>query len=290
MKNKSKVIRYLEPYLYLLPGILITGIFIYSPFVKTIVGSLFSVDMFGQLKEFRGLDNYVKLFSNANFYQSLGQTFMHTIIFVPVSIFIGFVLALIANEKSRFHRLYEVLFSLSMTVSISIASQIFKMMYNPSYGMIEKVFSLSLEWLTDPKYAMVAVTIITIWVNIGFNYIYLSAAIKNVPTDILESAEIDGANYVVKVTKFIVPLISPSLFYLVVTSIITGFTMITPVLILTQGGPSKTTETLLYSMYSYAYTNSNYGTAYAYGMIVFLLVAMIVGLNFLYEKKKVFYG
>ena len=137
---------------------------------------------------------------------------------------------------------------------------------------------------------MLAITIITIWVNVGFNYIYLSAAIKNVPDDVMESAEIDGANYFTKVRKFILPLISPSMFYLIVTSIITGLTMITPVLILTKGGPSKATETLLYSMYTYAYTNSNYGTAYAYGMVVFLLVAVIVGLNFLYEKKSVFYG
>lgn len=288
--KKKKILKYAEPYLYLLPGLIVIIAFIYSPFVKTIVGSTFKVDMFGQLKEFCGFDNYIKLFTNESFYQSLGQTFLHTVIFVPISILIGFVLALIADKKSRFHRIYEVLFCLSMTVSISIACQIFRMMYNPSYGMIKKIFGISVEWLTDSQFAMLAITIITIWVNVGFNYIYLSAAIKNVPDDVMESAEIDGANYFVKVRKFILPLISPSMFYLIVTSIITGLTMITPVLILTKGGPSKATETLLYSMYTYAYTNSNYGTAYAYGMVVFLLVAVIVGINFLYEKKSVFYG
>lgn len=288
--KKKKIFKYAEPYLYLLPGLIVIIAFIYSPFVKTIVGSTFKVDMFGQLKEFCGFDNYIKLFTNESFYQSLGQTFLHTVIFVPVSILIGFVLALIADKKSRFHRVYEVLFCLSMTVSISIACQIFRMMYNPSYGMIKKIFGISVEWLTDSQFAMLAITIITIWVNVGFNYIYLSAAIKNVPDDVMESAEIDGANYFIKVRKFILPLISPSMFYLIVTSIITGLTMITPVLILTKGGPSKATETLLYSMYTYAYTNSNYGAAYAYGMVVFVLVAVIVGLNFLYEKKSVFYG
>ena len=267
MRKKKKVVRRIEPYLYLLPGLIVIIAFIYSPFVKTIVGSTYKVDMFGQLKEFCGLDNYVKPFTNESFYKALGQTFLHTVIFVPFSILIGFVLALIADKKSRFHRVYEVLFCLSMTVSISIACQIFRMMYNPSYGMIKKIFGISVEWLTDSQFAMLAITIITIWVNIGFNYIYLSAAIKNVPDDVMESAEIDGANYFTKVRKFILPLISPSMFYLIVTSIITGLTMITPVLILTKGGPSKATETLLYSMYTYAYTNSNYGTAYAYGMV-----------------------
>lgn len=181
MSKKKKIMRRVEPYLYLLPGLIVIIAFIYSPFIKTIVGSTFKVDMFGQLREFCGLDNYVKLFTNDSFYQALGQTFLHTVIFVPFSILIGFVLALIADKKSRFHRIYEVLFCLSMTVSISIACQIFRMMYNPSYGMIKKIFGISVEWLTDSQFAMLAITIITIWVNVGFNYIYLSAAIKNVP-------------------------------------------------------------------------------------------------------------
>ncbi len=129
MRKKKKVVRRIEPYLYLLPGLIVIIAFIYSPFVKTIVGSTYKVDMFGQLKEFCGLDNYVKLFTNESFYKALGQTFLHTVIFVPFSILIGFVLALIADKKSRFHRVYEVLFCLSMTVSISIACQIFRMMY-----------------------------------------------------------------------------------------------------------------------------------------------------------------
>ena len=128
MRKKKKVVRRIEPYLYLLPGLIVIIAFIYSPFVKTIVGSTYKVDMFGQLKEFCGLDNYVKLFTNESFYKALGQTFLHTVIFVPFSILIGFVLALIADKKSRFHRVYEVLFCLSMTVSISIACQIFRMM------------------------------------------------------------------------------------------------------------------------------------------------------------------
>lgn len=290
MRRKKTLLQTLEPYFYLLPTILIILLFVYSPFIKTIVGSFFKIDIYGEMKEFVGLTNYVKLVTNPSFYQSLAQTFLHTIIFVPLSIGLGLILALIADKQSRFKRIYEVLFCLSMTVSISIACQIFKMMYNPAFGLVNKIFGLNIEWLTDKHFALLAITLITVWTNIGFNFIYLSAAIKNVPDDVLESAEIDGAGVLKKIWYFTIPMISPSLFYLLITSTITGLTMITPVLILTMGGPNKSTETLIYSMYSLAYTNSNYSMAYAYGMIVFIIVAIMVGINFLFEKKSVFYG
>lgn len=289
-RGKKTRLRIIEPYLYLLPTLFIMMLFVYSPFIKTIIGSFFKIDIYGGRKGFVCLANYMKLVTNQSFYQSLAQTFIHTLIFVPLSIGIGLILALVADKQSRFKRIYEVLFCLSMTVSISISCQIFKMMYNPSFGLINKIFGLHIEWLTDKRYALLAITLITVWTNIGFNFIYLSAAIKNVPGDVLESAQIDGAGLLKKICHITIPMISPSLFYLLIISTITGLTMITPVLILTLGGPNRTTETLLYSMYSLAYSNSNYSMAYAYGMVVFMIVAIMVGINFRFEKKSVFYG
>jgi sn-glycerol 3-phosphate transport system permease protein len=278
-----------EPYLYLIPALTIVILFVYYPFVKTIISSFFKVDIYGNLKEFVAFNNYLKLFSNQNFYRAFSQTLLHTLMYVPISIFIGLGLAFVSNQKSHFSRVYETLFTLSMAISVSIACQIFRMIYNPSYGLLAKTFGINIAWLTNKQYALFAVTFILIWIQIGFNYIYLSASLKNIPEDIIESANIDGAGFFRKLFHIYIPMISSSLFYLIVTSIITGLTMITPVLILTEGGPQRSTQTMIYNMYVYAYNNSNYAMAYTYGVVVFFLVAIIVAINFSFERKSVFY-
>ncbi|MBR8701626.1 sn-glycerol-3-phosphate transport system permease protein UgpA [Fusobacterium sp. DD29] len=280
----------MEPYLYVFPALFILIVFVYYPFFLTIIGSMFKVNIYGELKDFIFLKNYSYLLTDGNFYKALWQTLYHTIVYVVLSVGISLFLAIIADKKSRFYRIYRVLYSLTMIISVSIAAQLFRFLYSPAVGPINKIFGLDINWLVDRRFAMLALTLIMVWITIGFNYIYLSAAIKNVPADILESAEIDGATTLQKIYKFIIPLISPSLFFLIVTGLITGLTMITPVLILTEGGPDNTTTTLIYSMYNFAFNKSNYSVAYAYGVIVFIIVAVVVAFNFMYEKKKVFYG
>ena len=199
------------------------------------------------------------------------------------------LLALISDKKSRFSRIYETLFCLSMAVSTAVAGKIFQMLFNPSLGIINSVFGLSISWLTDKTYALPALTVILIWTELGFSYIYLTAAIRNLPADVLESADVEGAGRLQKTWKIILPLISPSLFYLFCTLSVSSMIMVRLVLILTQGGPAGSTETLIYRMYNMAYNNSNYSSAYALGVVVFVMVLGLMILNFRMEKRSVFY-
>lgn len=286
MKKTTKKI---EPYLFLLPALVLLGAFVYYPFGKTVIGSFFLVDRYGDLSKFIGLKNYIRLFSDEGFYRALANTLKHLVMMVPSTIGLSLVLALISDKKSRFSRIYETLFCLSMAVSTAVAGKIFQMLFNPSLGIVNSLFGLDISWLTDKRYALPALTVILIWTELGFSYIYLTAAIRNLPEDVLESADVEGAGRLQKVFKIILPLISPSLFYLFCTLSVSSMIMVRLVLILTQGGPAGSTETLIYRMYNMAYNNSNYSSAYALGVVVFVMVLVLMFLNFRMEKRSVFY-
>lgn len=285
----KKLTKKIEPYLFLLPALALLGAFVYYPFGKTVIGSFFLVDRYGDFSTFIGLKNYIRLFSDEGFYQALFNTLKHLVMMVPSTIGLSLVLALISDKKSRFSRIYETLFCLSMAVSTAVAGKIFQMLFNPSLGIINSLFGLDISWLTDKRYALPALTVILIWTELGFSYIYLTAAIRNLPEDVLESADVEGAGRLQKIWKIVLPLISPSLFYLFCTLSVSSMIMVRLVLILTQGGPAGSTETLIYRMYNMAYNNSNYSSAYALGVVVFVMVLALMFLNFRMEKRSVFY-
>ena len=285
----KKFTKKIEPYLFLLPALILLGLFVYYPFGKTVIGSFFLIDRYGKFSSFAGLKNYIRLFSDEGFYRALFNTLKHLVMMVPSTIGLSLLLALISDKKSRFSRIYETLFCLSMAVSTAVAGKIFQMLFNPSLGIINSVFGLNISWLTDKTYALPALTVILIWTELGFSYIYLTAAIRNLPADVLESADVEGASWMQKIWKIVLPLISPSLFYLFCTLSVSSMIMVRLVLILTQGGPAGSTETLIYRMYNLAYNNSNYSSAYALGVVVFVMVLGLMILNFWMEKRSVFY-
>jgi len=247
------------------------------------------VDRYGDFSKFTGLKNYIRLFSDEGFYRALFNTLKHLVMMVPSTIGLSLLLALFSDKKSRFSRIYETLFCLSMAVSTAVAGKIFQMLFNPSLGIINSVLGLDISWLTDKRYALPALTVILVWTELGFSYIYLTAAIRNLPEDVLESADVEGASRLQKVWRIVLPLISPSLFYLFCTLSVSSMIMVRLVLILTQGGPAGSTETLIYRMYNLAYNNSNYSSAYALGVVVFVMVLGLMVLNFWMEKRSVFY-
>lgn len=163
------------------------------------------------------------------------------------------------------------------------------MLLNPSLGIVNSILGLDISWLTDKRYALPELTAVLVWTELGFSYIYLTAAIRNLPEDVLESADVEGASWMQKIWKIVLPLISPSLFYLFCTLSVSSMIMVRLVLILTQGGPAGSTETLIYRMYNLAYNNSNYSSAYALGVVVFVMVLGLMVLNFWMEKRSVFY-
>lgn len=283
----------IEPWLYLLPAIIFFVIFTYYPFIKTVYSSFFVVNSMGVIRRFAGLTNYIKVLQSPSFGTAIGNTFIYVILAAPLSIVIALVLALIANKPRRMSPLYETMFAVTMAMSMSVSAMIFKLAYNPTIGILNQVLGTNINWLNDKKYAMLAIGIISTWMNIGYNFIFLLAAVRQIPQEILESSALDGVNPLRKTISIILPLISPTTFYLICTSLAKSMMMSGLVLIFTNSAALNTTaniDTLISYMYKQSVNNLNYNDGYAIAIIAFLITGILMLISFRFEKKGVHYN
>lgn len=169
-KKKKKLTRYIEPFLYLVPAFIFFIGFTYYPFAKTVFSSFFMVDSMGKIKEFVGLENFINVLTNPAFLQSIKNTLIYVVLSSPLAILIALVLAMIANRKKKLSPVYEMLFAITMAVSMSVAAMIFQLMYNPTIGILNYLLGTNINWLNDKKISMVAVSLIAVWMNIGYNF------------------------------------------------------------------------------------------------------------------------
>lgn len=285
MGKSRRVIKKVEPYIYLLPALVYFGIFFFYPFIKTVISTFFSVNANGQIQHFVGLSNYGQVIQDTLFQKSIVNTCIYVVMASPLAIIIALILAILANKKTRASSIYETMFSLTMAMSLSVTAMIFKIMYNPNIGIIDKLIGTKINWLNDPKYAMISISFISVWINIGYNFLFLLSAIRNVPEDVLESAYMDGVNIFQKVKNIILPMISPTVFFLICNSLAKNIIMAGLPIILTDGGPNGSTTTMIYYMYKQAFGNMNYNSAYAAAVLTFIFTSIAMGISFAFEKK-----
>jgi len=291
---KKRAFHFIEPYLYLLPAFSMLLLFTYYPFVQNAILSLFTVNKFREIKEFAGLANYVRVLTDEKFLRAMGNTFIYVFTTVPISIVFGFALALLARRHHRISIAYEALFALSMAVSASVIAMIFQLAYNPSMGIINKLSGISVSWLTDPKTALLSLIIVQIWSNIGYNFIFLFSALRGLSDEVLESAQVDGAVGIKLLGEILIPLVSPTLLFLLVKDIAYAMTTASLTLILTTnngatGQPNGATETIMSYIYGKAIIGTNYNAAFAATMVGFILAAIMMVFSLILDKKKVNY-
>lgn len=289
--ERRKLRNYLEAYLYLLSAFVLLIIFIYYPFLVSVFKSFFLTNSFAEIREFVGFDNYMDLFANNSFRKSILNTFKFTLFSVPISILISFFMAMLAAKTRRMSPLYEVFYSIPMAMSSSVSAMIFKIIFNQNVGIVNKVLNLHINWLDDISTAMWVLIIISIWMHLGYNYLFILSAVRGLPQSVLESAELDGANAFTRAYKIILPLVSPTVFFLLCNSLASALTMSNLSLILTpQGGPGKTTETMISFMYKASAQSSNYNLAFPAAVISFIIAVMAIIATFAYERKGVYYN
>lgn len=287
---KGSVLSAMEPYFYLLPSLLVFGLFMYYPFFKTIYISLGLTDSHGTMIKFVGLKNYFETIASSDFINSLIVTIKYVIITVIPSITIGLVLALLANKKIKGSGIYKVMFSLPMSVSSSAAAIIWMIIFHPTIGVLNVILKTSIGWLIDPKYALVSVAAVTVWMNLGVNFIFILSGLKNVPEELVESASIDGAGYFKKLFRILLPIISPTLFFVIFINIMNAFQAFGQVNIMTGGGPGNATNVLVFSIYREAFFNGRFDSACVQSILLFIMMLGITLLQFRFEKKGVHYS
>ena len=288
-RKKTTLFHKIEPVLYLAPAFIVLGIFVYFPFFKTIIESFFLLNSMGEVREFIGFENYINIFSNSKFIQSIFNSIKFAIFTVPFTVGLSFILAMMAAKKRPASPVYETLFSLPMAMSTSVAAMIFELMFSPTLGIVNSITGLNIKWLSDRNTAMWVLIVIQVWMNLGYNFLFILAAIRGMSKEVTESARLDGANAWQQAVSIVMPLISPTLFFLLCNSLAKMLMMSNLTLILTQGGPQGSTETMISYMYKQTTENANYNNAYASAVIAFLITMVATIITFIFEKKGVNY-
>lgn len=285
MKKEQKLIGIL----FSIPSLVILITFYIFPLMKTILYSLSFTDAKGQIVEFAGIENFYELFTDSTFHESILVTLKFSFITVLFSMIISLFLAIICNEKLKGIKLFRVIFSSSMGVSVSASSSIVLFLFHPSVGLINDILGLfgvlPINWFTNSAYAIWAISFATIWMNIGFGFLVLTAGLQNISQEIDESCEIDGVDYFTKLFKVTIPLLSPSLFYLLITTTLKAFQSFGQVDMLTGGGPANSTNFIVYSIYKTAFSNYRFDYASAKGLFLLLLITVIMMIKFKLERK-----
>jgi ABC-type sugar transport system permease subunit len=292
-KNKKEWILFGEGLLYLFPALIILGVFLFYPMLKTLYYSFFLTSTRGLTIEFLGFENYIELFKSISFLKSMKATFLFVLYTVPAGILTALFLAVIANEKVKGIEFFRVIFSSTLGVSVAAGATIWLFLFHPSIGLFNNILNVlgvgSVAWLTSSSWALFSVSVTTIWMSVGFNFIILLGGLQNISEELYESARIDGAGYWAQLFKITIPMLSPTLFFVIVVTLINSFQTFGQIDILTGGGPAEATNLIVYSIYKDAFIYTKFGYASAQAIILFVVVLIFTTIQFKVGEKKVHY-
>lgn len=283
MQTKRRVP--LAPYLYILPSLLLFGLFVFYPFVRTLALSFFSTDQGGAASFWVGLDNYRNLIASKDFLFSLRVTLEFAVKVVFGSMALGLVTAILANEAVPLRPLFRTVYAMPLAVSSACITVICIFILNPTMGILNYLVGGQTRWLSDVHTALNAVAAVTIWLYIGINYIFLIGALQMVDASLYESAQIDGAGFFRKHLHITLPGISPTLFFLMIVNVLNSFQSYAQVNLMTQGGPGKFTRVIVYQIYLEAFQYNRFGAAAAQSVVLFLVMLVLTLAQFRLERK-----
>jgi len=294
-KKPSKLGKMIEGYLYLAPTFIILTIFVFIPIVTSFNLSLNRIAPFGSEMLFVGFENYTRLLTDPDYWNVLRVSLLFTLGTVPLGIILAVGLAIALSyplkHLSWFHRL---LIFLPIVISSAVTGVLFRWLYHPVVGYLNYLLSLvgvdGPEWLNSKGWALIAVILAVVWRQLGFNVIIALAGIQNIDGTYYEAAKVDGANVWHRIRHITLPLLSPTLFFLLLINVINSLQTFGEINILTDGGPGQASMTMLYSIYVDAFIGTplrGYASAQAY--LLFLLILVISYFQFRGFGRRVHY-
>lgn len=291
-KSKARTREALWGYLMISPAVIGLGIFFYITTTASLVISFMDWDLFSP-PEWVGFQNYLNLFQDKLFFQSLWNTFRYTLMVVPLGQVVSLVLAILLNNRIHFQKLYRLIFFLPvLTMPVAIAI-VWKWVYNPAFGLLAYVFKEfglePIKWLTDVRFAMLALVIVDVWMNSGYNMVIFLAGLQNVPRHLYEAAQIDGATGWDQLRYITLPMLTPTIFFTLITSMITAFQAFDLIFVMTKGGPVNTTRTLVYSIYREGFHSFRMGYASAISWVLLIIILLITLVQMRMQRKWVHY-
>ena len=282
-------------YAFITPYVLLFLVFTGIPFICSIVFSFTNMTYISKLAnlKFIGFANFIKMFQSPEVMAALGRTFIYSLVYVPAIMVAGFVLAMIVNKGIHWKGAIRGMVFLPYVSNMVAVAVVFKILLGQSGPFYQIMQFLGVEnpplLLLSDKFALPTVALIAVWKGVGLNMITYLGALQNVPTELDEAAQIDGANKWQRIKNVVIPMISPTTFFLIISSIITSLQNFTVIQSLTEGGPGQSTTVMALSIVRTAFAQNNTAFASAQAMVIFLIVMIITLIQWREQKKWVNY-
>lgn len=293
MRKKIDLRKVGTVWLFVMPALIPLIVFWIYPILRSVYISLTDWDYMSPTYNFVFLDNFIALFKDARFYDALWNTLVFTVGTLIPTIVLGLLLALLMQKAFRGSGIIKfILFSpwITPTVAISI---VWTWIYDPDTGIANTVLEFlhlpALQWIKSSDTAMLAVIIVTVWKSLGYAMIFYLSALEKVPKELYEASGLDGAKGWQRFRDVTLPCISPTTFFLVIITMVSSLQAYDQIQILTQGGPSGSTRTLLYMYYQLGFEEFDMGQATAVAIVMIILTVLLSAIQFTASKKWVHY-
>ena len=273
--------------IFILPAVLGTLIFIVIPVIFSFSLSFMDWDLLSPMK-FVGLSNFKDVLTDSTFVQVLVNTFVFAIASSVFAVIIPLVLACILNTKIRGSNFYKSAYFLPFITPMIVIAIVWQWVFDPNIGLLNQALHLHIKWLYDARFALPALIAVSVWKLIGYNMIIFLSGLSTINQEVLEAAKIDGANSWQVFKNVTVPLLSPTIFFVIVITSISSFQVFDLIYVMTQGGPDNSTMVLVYSIYKYAFEYFDAGKASAIAYILFAIIFVLVLCQWKVRKKIVY--
>ncbi len=262
------------------------------PIFQTIYQSFFKTGDFGRGNIFIGLDNYIKMFGDAEVWQSVINTFKYAIVEVPFSIAIALVLAVLLNRKMMGVSAYRTIFFLPMVAAPAAIAMVWRWLFNSEFGLLNHLFGTNINWISDPAIAVFAIAVIGIWSIIGYNMVLFLAGLQEIPRDYYEAASIDGATGINQFFNITVPLLSPTIFFVTITRVIGGLQVFDLIfMVMDKNNPALyKTQSIVYLFYQNSFVENNKGYGSTIVVLLIAIIMVVTVFQMIAQKKWVYYN
>ncbi len=269
-------------------------VFYFYPVIKVFYDSFFQVGAFNQ-RSWVGLENYRTMFSDSMMWSTLWNTVRYVLVIVPSTIILSLLIAALLNTKIKGRSVFRVIYFIpAITMSTAVA-MVWKWIFNGDFGILNYLLNLvgidSVRWIGDPKVTWISISIVSIWMGVGYNMVILLAGIQGISTSYYESASLDGANGVQKFFHVTLPLVTPTLFFVLITTMISTFQIFDTIYLMLNSTSlaSESTWSIVVYFYKNAFEYSKKGYASAIAVLLFVIIMIITFIQMRLQKVWVNY-
>lgn len=274
-------------WIFILPAIIGTFIFIIIPVICSFSLSFTKWDLLNPI-QFVGFKNYSELFHQALFWKILLNTIVFAVSTSVFGVIIPLILAYVLNNKIRGSEFYKSAYFLPFITPMVVIGIIWSWIFDPNIGLLNQVLNIHINWLYDTKFAMPALIMVSVWKLIGYNMIIFLSSLSAISQSLFEAAKIDGANSFQIFKNITIPMLSPTIFFVVIITAISSFQVFDLIYLMTQGGPFDSTNVLVYSIYKEAFEYFNVGRASAIAYVLFVIILVLTLIQWNLRKKLVY--